>query len=209
MHIEFFVEELSAEAALQNLVPKILGFDVSFSIHPHQGKPDLRKKLPGRLAGYKHWLPDDWRIVVLMDEDRADCRDLKNQLEEISHNASFITKSSASEGRQFQVLNRLAIEELEAWFFGDVPALTRAYPRIPVSLGQQARYCDPDAIAGGTWESLERLLQRRGYHPGGLPKVAAAREISRHMDPQRNRSKSFQVFRDGLVKMISQHVTDS
>ena len=41
MHIEFLVEEPSAEAALKNLVPKISGQDVSFMIHPHQGKQDL------------------------------------------------------------------------------------------------------------------------------------------------------------------------
>ena len=203
MHIEFLVEELSAEAALQNLVPKILGFDVTFSIHTHQGKPDLIRKLPDRLAGYKHWLPDNWNIVVLMDLDSADCFDSKNQLEGIASNTGFITKSASGQERRFQVLNRLAIEELEAWFFGDIPALARAYPRIPVSLGQRARYRDPDAIAGGTWEALERVLQRIGYHPGGLPKVAAAREISLHMDPQRNRSKSFQVFRDGLLAIVA------
>lgn len=203
MHIELLVEELSAEAALQNLVPKILGFDVTFRIHTHQGKPDLIKKLPNRLAGYKHWLPDDWHIVVLMDLDSADCIDSKNQLEEIASDAGFITKSAAGQGRRFQVLNRLAIEELEAWFFGDIPALARVYPRIPVSLGQRARYRDPDTITGGTWEALERVLQRIGYHTGGLPKVAAAREISRHMEPQLNRSKSFQVFRDGLLAIVA------
>ena len=36
------------------------------------------------------------------------------------------------------------------------------------------------------------------YHPGGLEKIRAAREISNHMDPDRNRSRSFQVFRDAL-----------
>lgn len=35
MHIEFLVEEPSAEAALQNLIPTILGQDVSYEIHPH------------------------------------------------------------------------------------------------------------------------------------------------------------------------------
>lgn len=50
----------------------------------------------------------------------------------------------------FQVLNRLAIEELEAWFFGDVAALHSAYPRVPSTLGRRSRYRDPDAIRGGT-----------------------------------------------------------
>lgn len=203
MHIEFLVEELSAEAALQNLAPKILGFDITFNIHAHQGKPDLLAKLPGRLAGYRHWIPDNWYVVILMDLDSADCVDSKDRLENIASRAGLITKSMAGRGGSFKVINRLAIEELEAWFFGDVKALAGAYPRIPLSLGHRARYRDPDAIRGGTWEALERVLQNRGYYPGGLPKVAAAREISLHMDPQRNRSKSFQVFRDGLLAIVA------
>jgi hypothetical protein len=60
----------------------------------------------------------------------------------------------------------------------------------------------PDAIAGGTWEALERLLRRLNYFPEGLPKIAVARKVSEHMDPERNRSKSFQVFRDGLLVLV-------
>ena len=52
-HVEFLVEEPSAEEALYNLVSKILGQGFSFNIHPHQGKHDLLKKLRGRLRGYR------------------------------------------------------------------------------------------------------------------------------------------------------------
>jgi hypothetical protein len=65
MHVEFLVEEPSAEAALSNIVPKILR-DVTFRIHPFQGKQDLLSKLLPRLKGYRGWLPDDWKIVVLV-----------------------------------------------------------------------------------------------------------------------------------------------
>lgn len=202
MPIEFLVEELSAEAALENLVPKILGKEVTFVIHRYQGKQDLLRKLPDRLKGYKKWLPDDWRIVVLIDTDRQDCKLLKRQLEEIASKAGLITKSAAPSDRSFQVLNRLAIEELEAWFIGDVAAIVAAYPNISPNIAQQERFRNPDAIPGGTWEALEKLLQSKGYHPGGLEKVNAAREISQHMNPDRNRCKSFEVFKDGLLKML-------
>lgn len=99
------------------------------------------------------------------------------------------------------VLNRIAIEELEAWFFGDVEALRAAYPKVPATLGSQARYRDPDAIVGGTWEALERVLQGKGYHRGGLQKIKAAKEIAAHMDPARNRSRSFRVFMEGLAAL--------
>ncbi len=205
MHIEFLVEEPSAEAALRNLVPKILGQDVSFAIHPHQGKPDLLTKLPGRLKGYKNWLPEDWRIVVLIDADNDDCKKLKAELEKKAARAGLVTKSGARTGARFQILNRLAIEEIEAWFFGDVEAILAAYPRVSLNLAQKASYRNPDAIAGGTWEALERELQNVGYHPGGLIKISAARNISAQMKPERNRSKSFQVFKQGLLDALENY----
>jgi len=205
MHLEFLVEELSAEAALYNLVPKILGEQISFVIHSYRGKSDLLNKLSGRLKGYAGWLPEEYQIVVLIDEDREDCNQIKMQLEDAALEAGLVTKTKARPGTEFQVLNRVAIEELEAWFFGDVPALVRAYPRIPQSLDQKARYRNPDTIAGGTWEALERILQQYGYYKGGLEKPRAAGEISQHMDPFRNRSKSFQVFRDGLLAIVKRH----
>jgi Domain of unknown function (DUF4276) len=101
------------------------------------------------------------------------------------------------------VLNRVAVEELEAWFFGDVPALSRAYPRVPGTLGAQTRFRDPDNIRGGTWEALERLLKKHGYHTGGLVKTVVAEKIAQHMDVERNRSESFCAFRDGVRRLVS------
>ena len=162
MHLEFLVAEPSAEAALQSLVPKIVGPAISFAIHPYQGKPDLLGKLPGVLRAYRAWLPLDAAIVVLLDNDRDDCRALKARLEEMAARAGFVTRSAAPMGSRFRVVNRLAVEELEAWFFGDVEAMHAAYPRLPSTLGHQSRYRRPDAIAGGTWEALERVLRRAG-----------------------------------------------
>jgi hypothetical protein len=198
MHIEFLVEEYSAEALLNNLLPLMLPAETTYAIHVFSGKPDLLVKLPKRLRGYRKWLPDDWRIVVLVDKDREDCRSLKAKLEKTAYQAGFVTKSSAYAKGKFEVINRLAIEELEAWYFGDTEALVRAYPQLPAFVGSTAQYRNPDAIAGGTWEALERILKRAGYYPGGMPKVDTARRISKYMDPYRNRSKSFQVFRDAL-----------
>jgi hypothetical protein len=201
-HIYFLVEEESAAVALYNLVPKIIGHEIKINVIRHQGKHDLLSKLPGRLKGYSKWLPPDGRIVVLVDEDRLDCIKLKHDLEEAAKNAGLVTKTTAAKCGYFQVLNRIAIEELEAWFFGDVEALNRSYSRIPRSLGTKTKYKNPDAINGGTWEALERELQGKGYFKGGLPKIEVARTISAEMNPDHNRSKSFQVFMDGLREMV-------
>jgi hypothetical protein len=135
---------------------------------------------------------------VLVDRDDQDCLGLTTRLEDLAHQAGLTTRSTSPQA--IQVINRIAIEELEAWFFGDLEALVAAYPGIDRNLGQQVAYRDPDAIKGGTWERLERILAK--HHPGGLEKIRAAQEISRHMQPERNRSRSFQVFRDALLKLF-------
>jgi hypothetical protein len=204
LNIEFLVEEPSAEAALNYLVPKILGDRVTHRIHPHQGKKDLLKSLPGRMKGYRRWLPPTDRIVVLIDGDADDCRELKAQLDLLAESAGFSIggRSGRRQGScaaQCLVLNRIAIDELEAWFLGDVEAVRKAYPRVPSGLGEKRGYRNPDVANSKASERLERVLQEVGEFREGLRKIEVARRIAAHMDPGRNRSPSFQVFRDGLL----------
>ena len=170
--------------------------------HVFEGKQDLLKNLPARLKGYKPWLPEDWRIMVLIDEDREDCFQLKATLEEVAQAAGFVTKSSALPQDNFQVVNRLAIEELEAWFFGDIEALRQGYPKVSKTFQRRRKFRDPDAIEGGTHEALGRLLKR--YHPKWLPKTIVAQNIAPHMEACRNTSKSFQVFVEGLKACVGE-----
>jgi len=95
------------------------------------------------------------------------------------------------------------MEELEAWFLGDVDALRQAYPGVPRFLHRKARYRDPDSVKGGTWEAMEQVLRRSGYFKEGLRKIEAARHIARKMDPARNRSKSFCCFRDAIAGLTA------
>ncbi len=197
MHWVFLTEEESAEAMLRILWPKLNGVD-TLQVIRHQGKLDLLRKLPSLLRAYSQWIPADWRIVVLVDlDDWEDCKNSKRELEEIAEAAGLVTKSKAGSGEDYQLVNRLAIKELEAWFFGDVEALVRAYPRVPRNLGKKAKYRNPDGITG-TWEALEQVLRRAGYYSAGMPKIQVARRVANYMDPDRNRSKSFQVFRDAV-----------
>jgi hypothetical protein len=195
--VEFFVEERSMEAALRELVPKIRP-ELEFQVHAFEGVNDLLDKLPVRLKGYAGWIPDDWRIVVVRDEDRKPCGPLKSEIEGIASRAGLSPKNKKNASSHFHVLTRIAVEELEAWFFGDVPALVLTYPGVPSTLANQRGYRDTDAIKGGTWEALERVLQSAGHFQGGLPKIQVAREVGANMDPDRNASKSFQVFRDSI-----------
>lgn len=198
-HIDVLVEELSMEAALRVLLPKILG-DVSFEIYPHQCKDELLARLPQRLRGYASWLPDNHRIVVVVDRDDDDCYDLKRRLEEMAAAAALATRTRSLRGR-YKVVNRLAIEELEAWYFGDWRAVRKAYRRVKATVPEQAAYRHPDAIRGGTWEAFERVLQDAGYFSTGLRKIEAARAVAEHMEPARNSSPSFRALRDALTEL--------
>lgn len=201
-HFEFLVEEPSMEAFLRGLVPRLLPPDRTFQVHPFQGKQDLLGRLEARLRGYAAWLPAEWRIVVVVDRDDDDCRQLKQQLEQIADNAKLRTRSRSA--TSWQLVNRIAIEELEAWYFGDWDAVCAVYPRLSRTVPQQSRYRRPDAIAGGTWEAFERLLQRHGYFKSGLPKIDVARVLGQHLDPAHCQSPSFVCFRDAVREAVQQ-----
>ena len=51
------------------------------------------RKLEDRLRGYRKWVPDDWRIVVLVDRDGDDCRALKERLEGTAGRSGLRTRS--------------------------------------------------------------------------------------------------------------------
>ncbi|MEB3232578.1 MAG: DUF4276 family protein [Leptolyngbyaceae bacterium] len=129
LHLEILVEEYSAEVALQNFLLQILPKTVEFEIRVFQGKAMLLKQLPLRLKGYRSWIPGNWRIVVLCDCDQDNCQKLKQQLENHAILAGFTTKSSCTNSG-FTVVNRIAVEELDAWFLGDAIAISQAYPKV-------------------------------------------------------------------------------
>ena len=83
MHFVFLLEEESMEAFLQVLLPRLLPEACSHETHTFQGKRDLKRKLEARLRGYARWLPENWRIFVLVDRDDDDCEALKDEFEAI------------------------------------------------------------------------------------------------------------------------------
>ena len=203
MQIDVLTEEASAKVALEILLPRIISEPTTFRVSNFSGKPDLLKKLPDRLRGYSRRIRhENLKVCVLVDEDRGDCRKLKEQLEGIAKNAGLATKSSPKNST-FYVVNRIAIEELEAWFFDDPEAMRKAYPLLSDSFEKKAAYRRPDEIRGGTAEALERLLKRHKYISGNLPKVQVAQNIAEWMDPAKNRSPSFRQFRDGIVAVAT------
>lgn len=201
-HFEILVEEPSMEAFLAELLPRVLGDGATFMVHPHQGKFDLMRKLTNRLRAYSKWLPSNYRIVVIVDRDGDDCLTLKQRLEDCASGAGLSTRSTVGTP-DWQAVNRIAVEELEAWFFGDWMAVRLAYPNVAANVSARAPYRDCDAIAGGTCEALGRVFRRGGYFSGGYRKVEAARGIGRHFDPSRCSSRSFRALHEALIEALT------
>jgi len=203
MYLYVHVEEPSMAEAAGILVPRILNItEDQFRVIDHGSKAALLRDIGKRFSGYARRLEntEDLRILVLVDRDEDDCRVLKQRLEQIAKASGLVSKTRARSGQTFRVVNRIVCEELEAWFLGDVAALRGAYPRVPASLGDKARFRNPDDIRGGTWEALLKVLNDAGYYRGQqrLPKIEVARRVAPGLEIAGNRSASFSAFVNGL-----------
>ena len=193
---EFLVEEPSMEAFLNAVLPRMLP-DTNCEIHVFQGKQALLRKLEDRLKGYARFMANDHRIMVIVDQDNDDCKDLKFKLESACANAGLRSRRVAATPN-WQIVTRIAVEELEAWYFGNWLAVRGAYPRMPKNTPRQRRYRNPDAIPD-TWENFERILKQAGYCKQGMRKVEMATNIGAGFDPGTCISRSFQAFQNAVA----------
>lgn len=197
MHVELLVEEQSMEAFCEPCCRSSSPRPVATQSIRFQCKDALRRKIVDRLRGYAHWLPEDWRVFVLVDRDDDDCAMLKAEIEANVRRAGLRTRS---QDPHWRVATRIVVEELEAWYFGDWQAVLKAYPKVSPRIPGRRAYREPDGIVR-TWEAFERILKRHGYFKGGLRKTEAARAIAEHVDPDANRSRSFVVFYSTLMEL--------
>lgn len=197
------VEEQSAEETLKHLLPRLIGQRARWKLITLGSKSTLLKKLPRRLAAYRQRITqgEDLRVVVLVDRDDEDCVALKASLEAMAREASLTTKSAPDAEGRFLVLNRILIEELESWFIGDPAALRSAFTGLPNIDPSRGIFRNPDN--GGSWEALHRFLKKHGIYKSSYPKIDAARRIAPRLDVQANRSRSFQVFAQGLEALFA------
>ena len=198
MHFRVLVEDQSGEIAVGHILKKILGGNGSvhsWRIHRYKGISHLLKDLPSTLQAFGNSLDDSSAVVVVVDSDDRDCIKFKQDL---------LNVLNACNPRP-STLFRIAIEEGEAWLLGDRAAVKSAYPNATDEVLN--RYVQ-DSICG-TWEVLADAihpsgasqLKALGYPIAGIAKCDWARNIAPHMDVDKNKSKSFQVFRDGVRKL--------
>jgi len=182
------------------ILPGLLGGTTTFAVYPFQGKQNLLSKLENRLRGYAGWIPEAWRILVVVDRDSNNCLDLKKTLVTAAQSVKLRTRSSARQ--DWNVLFGIAIEELEAWYFGEWNAVCKAYPRVNRNAVRSSRFRNCDQIAGGTWEAFEQVLQRAGYFTGGLRKIEAARRIGKYFNGASCSSPSYKYVESAIKEAV-------
>lgn len=212
MHIEICIEDASGEKFLSAMLPKLLADrEVTWRVHGYKGigripknltksvdvkKKTLLDKLPNLLRGFAN-TPGIDAVVFVVDTDDRDC-------------AIFLAELKAVENSIYPSPNttlfRLAIEEMEAWYFGDPTAIKLAYPSAKDA---QIQNYQRDSVCG-TWERLADAivpggatkLKSNGWPASGIAKAEWAERITPHMNPDQNLSPSFQKFRDGIRGLV-------
>ena len=216
MHFEILVEDQSGQKALKILMPKITGDQHTFCLHFYQGighiPPNLRSKtdaskrilldqLPRLLRGFGKKFanyPTNYPAVVIMVCD-LDGRCLKTFRQELLR---VLNSCNPKPKTRFCI----AIEEGEAWFLGDIPAIKSAYPDAKETILNSYQN---DSICG-TWELLadavfiggSSALKKKGRGAVGREKSVWAEKIAPEMDVEQNASPSFCYFRDKIQELI-------
>lgn len=178
-----FLEEPSAKAMLEGLLPRLLPVGIAVRYIVFEGKQDLEKQLERRLRAWQ--LPQSL-FLVLRDQDSGDCRKIKAGL----------VKTCVAAGRpEAQV--RIACHELESWYLGDLRAVERALGLHGLTrLSATAKYRQPDKLEN---PSLELTKLTRGQYQ----KVAGSRLLGPLLSLTDNASHSYQVFIIGLRRLVA------
>lgn len=215
IHIEFLVEDASFEKFLMKFMNidsiqrKIREKDISYNVHSYRGlgnvinissskeisifkQTTLLGNLKKLIKGYNRtFAPSqdqiDYRIMVVCDLDDKQETDFRSTLDNLLKECD----------NSLHVCFSFAIEELEAWFLGDINAIQKAYPNVKLQILQS--YVN-DSICG-TWETLAKALEidvaelkKNSYSLIGNLKCTWAENITPYMNIDNNLSKSFNIF---------------
>lgn len=188
--IVFLLEEPSAEAMLETLLPRVLGPETKFRCIPFEGKQDLEKQLVRKIRGYQN---DQARFIVLRDQDsHPDCTAVKQRL---------LSLCEAS-GRFERCLVRIACRELETMYLADLLAVERALALEGLSRRQLGRkFRAPDALGSPSREL--KALTGNCYE-----KIAGSRAIGHYLNPDNDRSPSFRNLIAAIRRMENELMED-
>lgn len=186
----FLLEELSAKAMLESLLPRMLDQNISVRCIPFEGKQDLEKQLTRKIRAYQN---QEARFIVLRDQDNhPDCLAVKHKLLDLCANS----------GRAGQCIVRIACKELETFYLADLQAVEHAL-QINGLVRQQhtKKFRVPDSLGSPSAE-LKKLTQQR------YEKVAGSREIGKHLNLDNDRSPSFRNLIDAIRRMENELISE-
>lgn len=183
--IVFLLEEASAKAMLEILLPRMLTEGIGFRCIVFEGKQDLMNQMVRRIRCYQN---PEARFIVLRDQDSApDCRTVKDELLRLVRKTDRAEKS----------LVRIACRELETFYLADLAAVGQALgqPKLTREQNKQ-KFRAPDYL-GSPSKELHLLTK------GCYQKVGGSREIARHLSLDNERSASFKNFIRAIRTMES------
>ncbi|MTW22276.1 DUF4276 family protein [Allochromatium palmeri] len=189
--LAFCLEEASAKAMLQGVLPRLLPNDIAVHYIVFEGKQDMHKQLVKRL---RFWQKPDTRFVVMRDQDSGDCRIVRQELLELCREA----------GRE-DALVRVACRELESFYLGDLQAVESGLAIKGLARQQGNRkFRDPDALVNAS-EELGKLTGKRYQKLGG------SRRIGPHLnlDDGMNTSRSFKALIEGVRRVSKETYSDA
>jgi hypothetical protein len=181
--IVFLLEERSAKAMLEALLPRISSGLVQFQFFPFEGKTDLERSLVRRIQAYQN---STAKFVILRDQDsESDCRQLKQRLMRLCNQT----------GRRQHCVVRIACRELESFYLADLKAGAHAFQIKGLERKQGvSKLRSPDQL-GNPKQELKQLT-RNGYQP-----IAGSRAIGEHLDVTNSRSPSFRALIEGIRRL--------
>jgi hypothetical protein len=183
--IVFLLEEASAKAMLEGLLPRLLPENITVRYIVFEGKQDLEKQMVHRL---RHYNVPGARFLVLRDQDASDCHIIKKGLTE-----------KCKEAGKAETLIRIACHELESWYLADLAAVESGMEIDGLAVRQsRKKYRMPDDCANAA-EELVKLTKHKHLYQ----KVGGSRAIGPYLDINNIRSQSFSVFIAGIKKLIA------
>jgi hypothetical protein len=203
MRLHILVEGASEQALLEAWLPRFLPSGHTYKIIRHQGKGKLPKnpsekpnprhhglldQLPAKLRAFgKSFNPETDRVLVLVDSDNDDCFDLKNRMTDLLNYCKEIPT----------VLFRIAIEETEAFYLGDLNAVKKAFPKAKKKNYVQDSIC-------GTWELFRDVIGEESENKVGWAKQIGLYLTTQWKGTQANRSASFRHFCKAILYLAGE-----
>lgn len=183
----FMLEEPSARAMLEGLLPKVLPIEIVPRYVVFEGKQDLEKQLVRKIRGYRN---PEARFIVMRDQDaNPDCKAVKTKLTELCRQAGRPT-----------ALVRIACHELESFYLGDLAAVERGLEISGLVRHQPNKlFREPDRL-GSPSKELKTVTK------GLYQKVSGSRDIGPHLDINNNRSASFHHLVAGIRRIAGEMV---